>query len=129
MHGLYRERGRTMSKYLDLRCRLRLTVQDGYHILDALDHTGAEPKRLRAKIQAAITMATHSCDRIGSRGMCSVCGQSRDAVAQTRQRQARDFVERLSKSKAMQAKEDARQRELVLRSPPPALRLAKESGE
>lgn len=103
-----------MSKHLDLRCSRRLTVNEGRLILDALDSAGANAKPLRAKILAAITLATHECP---PEGRCAVCGQHGEQVSRMRERRAKDFQESLRNSEAAMAMARTRAREHALRSP------------
>ena len=111
-------------KYLDLRCGRRLTLQEGYTILDALDFAKVPAKGLRMKLVEAITMATHACDRRHG-GKCSVCGSTPEQVAALRKRRGDDFRERLEAAKRLDSKLTARARERAMRSPPPRLRLIK----
>ena len=103
-----------MSEYVDLRCSRRITVDEARLILDCLDSAGANAKRLRAKLTAAVTLATHTC--VGY--PCAVCGQSEEMVARVRKRRAKDFQERLQSSAQAMRKARAAAREDALRTPP-----------
>lgn len=113
-----------MSKtHLDLRCRRRLTVAEGRTILAALDSAGVANVRLKAKIDEAIALATHKCDKRGPRGLCSVCNNFASSVKRIREMRAEDFKKAIASGKEWEQKERARRREESLRSPPPNLTL------
>lgn len=89
------------TKYVDLRCSRRLTVAEARTVLQALDAAGVEAKGVRAKLGAAITLATHRCDT-ANKGLCSVCGSTQNQRDGLRTRRAEDLTARLRKSKDMQ---------------------------
>lgn len=113
----------SVSKYVDLRCSRRVTVDEARLILDCLDFARANAKGLRAKLTAAITLASHDC--VGS--PCAVCGQQPDMVARVRKRRAEDFQRRLKDSAGTMRKARAAAREDALRTPP-ALKFVPKPG-
>ena len=113
-----------MKSHLDLRCSRRLTLQEGRVILDALRFARVENRRLIAKLEEAVTMASHTCNKAWH-GRCSVCRQDPAAAARIRTQQAEAFREARARSAVVDRREKNRQREQELRTPrtTPALRL------
>jgi hypothetical protein len=111
--------------HVDLRCGRRLTVNEAKIILEALDHVGVNMPKLRAKLTEAIMLATHTCAKAPGSVACAVCGEVPENTARVTAMRSKRFRETLATSAADNRKEEARQKEIALRTKP-SLRLAKE---
>jgi len=115
-----------LSRLLDLRRSLRITVVEGRLLLALLEEhaKGAAAKSAHAKLAAAVTLATHKCPE---NGKCPVCHMSKNAREHIRAMRAKQFAKSLAAGEvhARNVKAAARLEALTC---PPVLKFPKPGG-
>ena len=106
------------TKYVDLRCSRRLTVNEAKLLLVLLDNAaGREATNARAKLMAAVVLVEHKCVP-GVDGPCNVCGEYPGAKQRVAKRRAETFQRSLMDARSRERVERAARAESLLRNPP-----------